>query len=262
MTSSPQQYGLVGYPLGHSFSAGYFAEKFQNEGISATYENFELSSLTSLRALIKQHPQLRGFNVTIPHKQAILPLLDGLSGEAEAIGAVNVVRVVRTKQGQTLLLGDNSDLVGFRESLRPLLAPHHRQALVLGTGGASRAVIVALQQLGISPTYVSRRATTRSIRVGQQDIPLLTYDQLTTAHLDQFTLIVNCSPVGMHPHVDEAPALPYEALTEQHLLYDLVYNPALTRFLALGKAQGAAIKNGLEMLHRQAEAAWSMWQAT
>lgn len=257
---APQQYGLVGYPLGHSFSAGYFAEKFSRDHIAATYENFELAALDSLRTLVEQRPQLRGFNVTIPHKQAILPLLDGLSAEAEAIGAVNVVRVVRTPQGEVLLLGDNSDLIGFRESLRPLLAAHHRQALVLGTGGASRAVVVALHQLGIAPTYVSRHASSTLRRVGPHTLSQLSYEQLTAAHLEQFSLIVNCSPVGMHPHEQEAPPLPYAALTSRHLLYDLVYNPALTRFLALGQAQGATIKNGLEMLHRQAEAAWTMWQ--
>lgn len=254
-----QQYGLVGYPLGHSFSAGYFSEKFKREKIAATYENFELPTLDGLRSLIKERPQLMGFNVTIPHKQAIVPLLDGLSADAEAIGAVNVVRVVRTSTGDVLLLGDNSDLFGFRESLRPLLQPQHKTALVLGTGGASKAVVVGLRQLSIAPIYVSRRAQPEGIIVGGEIVPVLAYADLTSQLVAEHTLIVNCSPVGMHPHEAEAPELPYAALTPQHLLYDLVYNPTTTRFLALGQQQGASVKNGLEMLHLQAQAAWEIW---
>lgn len=241
------RYGLIGYPLGHSFSAGFFAEKFQNEGIDARYENYEMANVDGLRALIEAQPDIRGLNVTIPHKQAVLPLLDHISPEASAIGAVNVIKVERTDR--LVLTGHNTDIIGFTDSICPLLQPYHRNALVLGTGGASRAVVAGLRRLGINPTYVSRRPAP-----GQ-----LTYDDLSSNIIKEHTVIVNCSPVGMHPHTNEAPAIPYELLTPQHLLYDLVYNPLDTRFMQLGRQHGAVVKNGLEMLHLQALAAWRIW---
>lgn len=245
-----EAYGLVGYPLGHSFSAGYFADKFAREGIEATYENFELSDISQLPSLIAELPELRGVNVTIPHKQAVIPLLDALSDEAREIGAVNVVRISHMADGTVRTMGYNSDVIGFVASLRPLLLPHHRRALVLGSGGASKAVVFGLQKLGIVPTYVSRtKATDR-----------LTYAELTPEVLATHHVIVNCSPVGMFPHVDEAPSLPYHLLTPNHLCYDLVYNPLETAFMRKASEQGAVVKNGLEMLHLQAEAAWEMWQ--
>ena len=245
-----EAYGLVGYPLGHSFSAGYFADKFAREGIEATYENFELSDISQFSSLIAERPELRGVNVTIPHKQAVIPLLDALSDEAREIGAVNVVRISRLADGTVRTMGYNSDVIGFVASLRPLLLPHHRRALVLGSGGASKAVVFGLQKLGIIPTYVSRtKATDR-----------LTYAELTPEVLAAHHVIVNCSPVGMFPHVDEAPCLPYHLLTPHHLCYDLVYNPLETAFMRKASEQGAVVKNGLEMLHLQAEAAWEMWQ--
>lgn len=245
-----EAYGLVGYPLGHSFSAGYFADKFAREGIEATYENFELSDISQFSSLIAERPELRGVNVTIPHKQAVIPLLDALSDEAREIGAVNVVRISRLADGTVRTMGNNSDVIGFVASLRPLLQPHHRRALVLGSGGASKAVVFGLQKLGIIPTYVSRtKATDR-----------LTYAELTPEVLAAHHVIVNCSPVGMFPHVDEAPCLPYHLLTPHHLCYDLVYNPLETAFMSKASEQGAVVKNGLEMLHLQAEAAWEMWQ--
>lgn len=255
-----RQYGLIGYPLGHSFSAKFFAEKFAAEGIPAHYDNFERPSVDDLRSFVEEHPHLVGFNVTIPHKQAVMPHLDALSPEAAAIGAVNVVRVERTAEGNLFLRGLNSDVIGFRESLRPHLRPNHRRALVLGTGGSSKAVVYSLRQLGISPTYVTRTRREAHLLVGNESVEVLEYQEITPELLAEFTLIVNCSPVGMHPHIDEAPALPYEALTADHHLYDLVYNPLETRFLALGKSQGATTQNGLEMLHLQAIAAWEMWQ--
>ena len=246
------RYGLLGYPLGHSFSASYFADKFQREGIDAEYLNFEYATVNEALPLLRQMPTLRGFNVTIPHKQAIMPHLDALSPAAQAIGAVNVVSVVHDAAGGVRLLGDNSDVVGFCRSLAPLLHPaHHTHALVLGTGGASRAVVHGLKSLGLTPTYVSR-----SSKPGQ-----LTYDELTPAVMQQHKVIVNCSPVGMFPHTDEAPRLPYHLLTPSHLLYDLVYNPLTTRFMQLGAERGCKVKNGLEMLHIQAEVAWQMWHA-
>ena len=255
-----RQYGLIGYPLGHSFSAKFFAEKFAAEGISARYDNFERPSVDDLRQFVEEHPHLHGFNVTIPHKQAVIPHFDALSEEAQGIGAVNVVRVERTPEGNLVLRGLNSDVIGFRESLRPHLRPNHRRALVLGTGGSSKAVVFGLRQLGITPAYVTRTRREATISVAGEAVEVLEYQEITPEFLAEYFLIVNCSPVGMHPHVDEAPVLPYEALTSEHHLYDLVYNPLETRFLALGKAQGATTQNGLEMLHLQALAAWEMWQ--
>lgn len=243
-------YGLVGWPLGHSFSAKFFAEKFQRESINAQYLNFELPSVDpQLHQIVSDTPTLRGLNVTIPHKQAVIPLLDELSDEARAIGAVNVIRITRQPDGRPYLKGYNSDVVGFTQSIRPLLRPHHQQALVLGTGGASKAVIHGLQRLGLTTVSVSRNPGK-----GQ-----LSYDDITPQLIEQYTVIVNCTPLGMFPNVDACPSLPYDALTTRHLLYDLVYNPLQTRFLTLGETQGATIKNGLEMLHVQAIASWDFW---
>ena len=244
-----EAYGLVGHPLGHSFSAGYFAEKFAREGIDATYTNFDFADISQLTSLIAENENLRGVNVTIPYKQAVIPLLDELNAEAREIGAVNVVRIARNADGTIRTKGYNSDVIGFVESLRPLLQSHHRRALVLGTGGASKAIVYGLKQLGIAPTYVSRTKRPDT----------LTYEELTLEVLSNHHVIVNCSPVGMYPRVDEAPDMPYHLLTPKHLCYDLVYNPLETTFMKLASAQGAVVKNGLEMLHLQAEAAWKMW---
>lgn len=255
-----KKYALIGFPLSHSFSAAFFTEKFSQEQIAATYVNHEIESLTEVPQWITSEKDLCGFNITIPHKQNILSLLDSLSDEAAEIGAVNVVRIQRNSEGVLLRLeGFNTDVIGFRESLRPLLQSHQKQALVLGTGGASKAIVVGLRQLGIQATYVSRSRPSSPIHVGKKEVPLLTYDELTAEKIHEFQIIVNCSPLGTFPHVDTFPPLPYEALNEQHLLYDLVYNPAETCFLQKGKHQGATIKNGLEMLHLQALAAWNIW---
>lgn len=246
-------YGLIGYPLGHSFSVRFFTEKFEREGIAARYLNFEIPAIGQLPEIIREHPDLRGLNVTIPHKQAVLPLLDSLSDEAGKIGAVNVIRIHR--EGDTVLTeGHNTDVIGFCRSIRPLLTPSHAHALILGTGGASRAVDFGLRSLGITPTFVSR-----THRNGEQS-GTLTYDELTPEIMEKNTVIVNCTPAGMHPHMDEAPALPYEKIGSCHLLYDLIYNPLETEFLRRGAQQGAVTKNGLEMLHLQAIAAWEIWQ--
>ncbi len=239
-------YGLIGYPLGHSFSRAFFTDKFAREGIDAEYRNFEIAHAEDLLDIVRGTPNLRGLNCTIPHKQAILPLLDELSDEAREIGAVNVIKVCEGGR----LRGFNSDIIGFTESIRPLLRPHHRKALVLGTGGASKAVCVGLNRLGIEWHYVSRTP-----RKGH-----LTYADITRSTLCEHEVIVNCSPVGMHPHVDECPDIPYIHMGERHLLYDLVYNPELTLFMRRGQAQGATTKNGLEMLHLQAIAGWHFWQ--
>lgn len=238
------KYGLIGFPLGHSFSKGFFTEKFAREGIDAQYLNFEIPDATMLFDVLRDNPELKGLNVTLPHKQAVIPLLDELSDEAREIGAVNVIRI---RDGK--LKGFNSDIIGFTDSIRPLLQPHHKKALVLGTGGASKAICVGLNHLGLEWKYVSR--TPREDRFA--------YTDLTPEVMAEYTVIVNCSPVGMFPKVDAAPAIPYELLTPQHLLFDCVYNPEDTLFMQKGREQGAIVKNGLEMLHLQAIASWKFW---
>ena len=243
-------YGIIGFPLGHSFSRGFFTEKFQRENIEAEYLNFPIEQADELQQVLQAHPSLRGLNVTLPHKQAVIKMLDDIDEKARRIGAVNVIRV-RWRDGKPFLKGFNSDVIGFTRSIRPLLKPNHRKALVLGTGGASRAVCAGLESLGLEWKYVSRTA-------GEDR---LTYDDLTPEVLHEYPVIVNCSPVGMYPRVEECPRLPYEALGTEHLLFDLVYNPEETLFLRRGAAQGAAVKNGLEMLHIQAIASWEFWNS-
>ena len=245
-------YGLIGYPLGHSFSRKFFTEKFEKEGIDAQYLNFEIPSIEEFPNIIKNNPTLKGLNVTIPYKQQVMQYLDDISEEAKAIGAVNVVKCqLSTVNSQLHLTGYNSDVIGFVNSIKPLLKPHHKKALILGTGGASKAIRYGLEKkLGMKTLFVSRSA-----REG-----MITYEEVTAEVLKEYEVIVNCSPVGMYPHVDECPALPYEALNENNLLYDLVYNPLETLFMKKGAAQGATVKNGLEMLHLQAIASWEFWE--
>lgn len=243
-------YGLVGFPLGHSFSKGFFTDKFSTEGIDAEYLNFEIPRIESLHEIISSQPNLRGLNVTLPHKQTVIPLLDELSDEARAIGAVNVIRISRTSQG-IRLKGFNSDTIGFSNSIRPLIKPHHRKALVLGTGGASKAICYSLDTMGIAWKYVSRTP-----RPG-----MLAYADLTQDILNDHHIIINCTPVGMFPHTDACPPIPYDCLSDAHLAYDVVYNPTTTLFMQKAKEHGAVTKNGLEMLHLQAIAAWEIWTA-
>lgn len=246
------RYGLIGFPLTHSFSQRYFTEKFAREGITdSQYDLFELPDVTTLPALL-QTPDLRGLNVTIPHKQAVLPYLDRLDASARNVGAVNVIRI--GQDGSRT--GFNSDYYGFRQSLLDWLtllgrSTDNSRALVLGTGGASKAVKAALSDLLIPYQSVSRVKTAST----------LTYDELPGL-LPEYQLLINCSPVGTYPHVDQVPALPYSQLTDRHLLYDLVYNPAETGFLKRGQERGAATHNGLRMLELQAEKAWEIWQET
>ena len=219
------KYGLIGYPLGHSFSVTYFNEKFQSENIDAEYVNFEIPSIEDFPEVVDENLNLCGLNVTIPYKEQVIPYLDELDPDTAKIG-----------------VGYNSDIIGFTQSIEPLLQPHHRKALLLGTGGASKAVYHGLANLGIESTYVSR---------SKRDGETLTYADLTPEVMAEHTVIVNCTPVGMYPKVD---------LTPQHLLYDLLYNPDETLFMKKGRAQGATVKNGLEMLLLQAFAAWEIWQ--
>lgn len=241
-------YGLVGYPLGHSFSRGYFTDKFSREGIDAEYLNFELADIAELPAVVAQIPDLRGFNVTIPYKRDIIPYLSGMSDEAAEIGAVNVVRVEKDRS----LRGFNSDVYGFVESLKPLLG--HKmpeKALVLGVGGASRAVVYGLGKLGMSVTRVSRR----------EGAGELTYNDLTAETVASHRVIVNTTPLGMYPKTDACPDIAYDAITPDHICYDLVYNPLETLFMRKCAEQGATVSNGLKMLHLQAERSWQIWNS-
>ncbi len=241
-----KRYGLIGYPLGHSFSQRYFTEKFEREGIArCTYENFPIESIDRLDEVLERHPDLCGFNVTIPYKERIIPRLRSMAEEARKIGAVNCIRV--TPEG---LVGHNTDAYGFRTSLLKLLdGTHPERALVLGTGGASKAVKYVLEQLGIPFDVVSRKASAGDF----------TYEELTSETIRTRRLIVNATPLGTFPKTDECPDIPYEAIGETHFLFDLVYNPPLTEFLRWGRQQGAAIANGYDMLVGQAEKAWSIW---
>lgn len=242
------KYGLIGFPLGHSFSIGYFNEKFANEKIDAEYVNFEIPSIESLPEVLAQNPELKGLNVTIPYKEKVISYLDSISPEAQAIGAVNVIRVTH-KGDKTVLRGFNSDVLGFTKSIEPMLEKIHKKALILGTGGASKAINYGLKSLGLETLFVSR--TERSDNI--------TYDKITPELIKEYNVIVNCTPLGMYPHVDECPALPYEAMDSHTILYDLIYNPDQTLFMKKGAAQGAQVKNGLEMLLLQAFASWEYW---
>ncbi|MBQ0074790.1 MAG: shikimate dehydrogenase [Prevotella sp.] len=245
-----RKFGIIGYPLGHSFSPDYFNEKFKNENIDAIYEKYELPVITDLQAIIDYTQELCGFNVTIPYKEKVMTFLDTVSPEARAIGAVNVVRVSH-RDGKPYLEGFNSDLIGFTRSIKPLLSANHKKALILGTGGACKAVNYGLHQLGLETLIVSRSKKDNTIQ----------YEQITPELLEEYKVIVNTTPCGMSPHFEECPQLPYESLTSQHLLFDLIYNPDETMFLKKGKKQGAITKNGLEMLLLQAEAGWEIWNS-
>lgn len=243
-----RKYGLIGFPLSHSFSKGFFAEKFAKEHIVNTqYENYPIESVDQFHQLWQQEPQLEGMNITIPHKKAVIPFLDHTSTVVNAINACNCIRKYNGK-----LYGYNTDVIGFEKSLQPFLQPHHQKALILGTGGAAAAVAWVLQKLGISFKYVSRSSNGEEV---------ISYEAFNNTILHEHLLIINTSPVGMYPHVNEAPNLNYEALTDKHHLYDLIYNPAETLFLTKGKERGASIQNGLEMLHLQAEASWEIWNS-
>lgn len=240
-----QLVGLLGFPLSHSFSPNYFAKKFKKENIQNTeYKLFEEKDLQSFISKARLKENLLGFNVTIPYKQAIIPFLNSISDEASYIGAVNTVKRVNNK-----LLGYNTDVYGFEKSIVPLLTPEHNKALIFGTGGASKAVQYVLKQLHIQNVVVSRYKQRGHI----------TYNQITEAFISNHKLLINTTPLGMYPNVDQAVSIPYQSLTQKHLCYDVVYNPDETQFLKQCKQQGAQIKNGLEMLHLQADKSWEIW---
>lgn len=241
-----KQLGLIGKHISYSFSKGYFTEKFEKEDLDYDYENFDLNSITEFPEILHSNDNLIGFNVTIPYKEAIIPYLDKLSKTAKKIGAVNTIDI--TKKGK--LKGYNTDHYGFSESLKPYLKKHHKNALILGTGGASKAISYALSKLKIKYDYVSRTLT--------NDIKY-TYESLTAEDLSYYQVIINCTPLGTHPNVNECPPIPYDGISDQHLLYDLIYNPEETKFLRIGKSQGATILNGYDMLIYQAEKAWKIW---
>lgn len=243
------KYGLIGYPLGHSFSINYFNQKFQDEGIDAVYENFEIPTIDALTEVLDTNPNLRGLNVTIPYKEKVIPFLDSVSPEARAIGAVNVIRV--THEGNdTKLKGYNSDVIGFTQSIEPMLDKKwHKKALILGTGGASKAIDYGLRNLGLETVFVSRYERPGTIQ----------YTSITPEVIKEYNVIVNCTPIGMYPKTEECPLLPYEAMDQHTILYDLIYNPDETLFMKLGAEHGAQTKNGLEMLLLQAFASWEFW---
>lgn len=240
-----KRYGLIGYPLSHSFSQKYFTEKFQREQITGcVYENFPLEDISAFEPLIQRHPDLCGLNVTIPYKEKVIPFLSEQSEVVRAIGACNCIKIENGK-----LTGYNTDVTGFEDSLRPHLQAHHKKALVLGTGGAAKAVHWVLKKLGIEFLEVSRTPAYKQV----------SYQQVDEALINEHLLIVNTSPVGMYPKTDECPPLPYHALTPKHYLFDLIYNPAKTLFLQKGEAQGAMTENGKDMLVIQAEESWRIW---
>jgi len=247
------KYGLLGHPLGHSFSRKFHNERFERLGIEAVYENFDVDDVGQLPGIVAANSELRGLNVTIPYKQAVMQFLKELDPVAARIGAVNTIKIMPDGS----LKGFNTDIIGFRESLKPMLpkawldsdSAVKTSSLVLGTGGASKAIFVALQELGLDPVYVSRTAAEGR----------LTYADLTPEVMASHKVIVNCTPLGMFPKVEGCPDIPYHLLTPQHICYDCVYNPAVTRFMELAAAQGAQVKCGQEMLEGQAIASYNIW---
>lgn len=242
------KYGLIGFPLGHSFSISYFNEKFKSENINAEYINFEIPAIDTLPEILASNPELKGLNVTIPYKEKVISYLDYISEEAREIGAVNVVRITH-KGNKTQLKGFNSDVIGFTRSIEPMLESIHKKALILGTGGASKAINYGLKSLGLETLLVSRSEKKGAIP----------YSAVTPEIIKEYNVIVNCTPLGMYPNINNCPNLPYEAMNSNTILYDLIYNPDETLFLKRGAEYGATTKNGVEMLLLQAFASWEFW---
>lgn len=242
-----RHFGLIGYPLGHSFSKKYFTEFFEKGNIDAQYDSYPLENIREFSALIEQ-TDFTGLNVTFPYKQQVMQFLDELDETAAAIGAVNVIKFIR-ENGKTILKGYNSDTIGFENAILPFLKTHHKKALILGTGGASKAVVFTLKKLKIQTTYVSRQSSNG----------ILGYEDINKIIINDNLLIINTTPLGMYPKTDECPNIPYEFVTDKHLLYDLVYRPDETLFMKKGREAGAIAVNGIEMLYGQAGAAWEIW---
>lgn len=241
-------FGLVGKDISYSFSKGYFTQKFEDLGATnCKYVNFDIKTIDEFSRIIHQNKfELKGVNVTIPYKEEIIPFLNKLSKSAKKIGAVNTIKI--TKKG--LLKGFNTDVFGFENAIKPLLKKHHKRALILGTGGASKAVAFALKKNKIKIKFVSRNPKSKNE---------ISYKSLDEVFINKYKIIINCTPLGTHPNINDCPNIPYNFLTQKHLLFDLIYNPFETTFLSKGKAQGATIKNGLEMLELQAEKSWEIW---
>lgn len=241
-----KRFGLLGRNIGYSFSKGFFTDKFKNENFeNCTYENFDVEEISALTEIITDTADLTGLNVTIPYKEAVLPFLDKLSKKALLIGAVNTIKF--TKKGK--LKGYNTDYYGFKKSIEPLLLEHHKKALILGTGGASKAVAFALKELNIAYTFVSRKASENTID----------YEGVNASTFDNYQIIINSTPIGTSPDINLFPLIPYKYFTDKHIAFDLIYNPVETQFLKKAKKNGSQIKNGSEMLIYQAEKAWKIW---
>ena len=245
-------FGLIGKTLGHSFSQSYFKEKFEKEGISGAYYNlYPLETIDEFNQLITDFSELSGLNVTIPYKSEVIPFLSYIDDSAKEIGAINTIKFERVKS-KLNLLGYNTDYIGFWESLKPLLQIHHNKALVLGTGGSSKAVAYALRKANIEVLFVSRNANEKY---------QITYQDITREHIEKYKIIINTTPLGMFPNSDQCPDIPYDYLSSKHILFDLIYNPDQTKFLKLGQEQGVITKNGLDMLKIQADHSWNIWNA-
>jgi len=240
------EFGLIGKDIDYSFSRSYFNEKFKNEGLNHNYVNFDIDSIDEFSNIISSTKNLKGLNVTIPYKEAVIPYLDKLHKTAKKIGAVNTIKI--TKKGK--LIGYNTDYFGFEKSIEPLIKKHHKKALILGTGGASKAIAYALERLNIKHQFVSRSQSKKNI---------ISYDSLTENDIKSHQIIINCTPLGTYPKTNECPDILYDAIDNTHLVFDLIYNPEETKFLTIAKIKGASICNGSKMLELQAEKAWNIW---
>lgn len=241
------RFGLIGKDISYSFSRGYFTKKFSDLGLEQhSYENFDLEQIDLFKNLMEQNSDIKGFNVTIPYKEQIMPFLSKIDEEAQAIGAVNTIKIVENET-----IGYNTDVYGFQKSIEPYIRTHHKKALILGTGGASKAVAFVLNKLGITYKFVSRNP-----KKGQ-----LNYIDLSKEVLSEYTVIVNCTPLGTYPNINDKPDIPYHFITNQHLLFDLIYNPEKTAFLLAGEQEGGKISNGTNMLQFQAEKSWEIWNS-
>jgi shikimate dehydrogenase len=241
-----RKFGLLGKEIDYSFSRGYFSEKFKAEDLNATYENFDFQNIELVTTLLNPSAQISGINITIPYKESIIPYLDELQEDAVNIGAVNTVKFEDGKS-----IGHNTDFYGFTKALKPHLKAHHKKALILGTGGASKAIAYSLKKLGITYVFVSRNP----------DFNEMSYHNLDEDIVRDYTLIINCTPLGTHPNIQQKPQIPYEGISEKHIMFDLIYNPSETAFLKQGKSKGATIVNGLKMLEFQAEKSWEIWNS-